>query len=133
AEHAGVVLVDLQVFLIDLRRDTADTFSVLVSEPRRPLGVLEERVLLLIEPLRDVHVERADPVRVVRVDVFDDIEEGSEAFLVSLAKLADLDRHGPRPIPSAGFGGKPWAKRDRFALWTPGSLAHRTAPCPSSP
>jgi hypothetical protein len=62
AEEAGVVLVAREVLAIDLGGDAPDGLAAPVRDPAGALGVLEERVLLRVEAIRDVEVEGADVV-----------------------------------------------------------------------
>ena len=100
AEEAGVVLVALEVLAVDLRGDAADALAVLVRDEDGALGVLEERVLLRVEPILQVHVERADVVRVVPVDAVDDVR-GSRRGRRPIGRLPDLHHERTPVVPFA--------------------------------
>ena len=99
AEEARVVVVALEVLAIDLRGDATDALAVAVRGEDGALGVLEEGVLLRVEPILQVHVERADVVRIVLVDVVDDVQEVLER--PPHRGLANLD-HAQQVAAAAG-------------------------------
>jgi hypothetical protein len=87
-----LVLMASEVLVVDLGRDPPDRPTVAVGDPGRPLGVLEERVLLGIELVRDLEIERPNIRGISLIDAVHHVQEVAEATFV-LAQLADFDRH----------------------------------------
>ena len=97
APEAGRVLVAIQVLAIDRRRYAPDALAVSVRREDRALGVREEGVLLRVEPVLQVLVERTDVGRIPGVDAVDDAEKVLEvpARMGALADFANFDgTHG---------------------------------------
>ncbi len=99
AEEAGVVLVDAQVLAVDGRRDAAHEPAVAPRREDRALAVLEERVLLRVQPCADVHFERRHEAGVAAKDLVTDLDEVGHVGADGV--LADVDGHGVLPRESA--------------------------------
>ena len=71
-------MVALEVLAVDRRRDAPDALAVLVGGEERPFAVREERVLLRVEAILEVLIERANVRGVAVVDAIDHTEEVAE-------------------------------------------------------
>jgi hypothetical protein len=84
--------VEVVELLVDHRRDPADGLAVALGDEVLGVGVLEVRVLLLVEELLALPDERRDPALVVAVDRERQLDEALEVR--ARADGADFDRHG---------------------------------------
>src|SRR5205823_4834085 len=68
AEHAPVVGLELVEVVIDLGRDPPDRAAVAPGQEVLRLGVLEERILVAVEELAALELQRGNPERLVTIE-----------------------------------------------------------------
>src|SRR5262249_10920799 len=98
AEEARVVLPHLEVLAVDLRGAAPDEPPVLPRGGDGDLRAVEERVLLRVEAIPELHVEVRHPRRIA---VVNDMPCSNEVLEVRDLVLANLDSHA-RPREGAG-------------------------------
>ena len=80
AESAIVFVIDLIVSFIDQSHDAANRLAVPVCQQQNCVSVAERFVLLSVEELPFIHINRWQPFRFVSVNLFRQIDELTELF-----------------------------------------------------
>ena len=81
AEQPPLVVLKLVEVVVDVRADPPNHSPVAVGQEELGLGVLEERVLLTIQPLLEVHQQRRHPVGLVAIQPPGKLDEGVQLGL----------------------------------------------------
>src|SRR5262249_61347290 len=114
SEQAPRVVLEGVEIVVDVGADATDRSSVAVGEEVLDPGVVEERILALVEPFLLIHQQRRDPVGLVTIQPPRQLDERVQRApgrygpdldchprATLYAHLARRFRQGPRPRASA--------------------------------
>jgi hypothetical protein len=91
AEQAPLVVLEAVEVPIDVRADPPDCPAIAPGEEVLRFGVLEEGVLLPVQPLLDVHQQRRDPIGLVTIEPPGKLDERSQ--LAPVRDRSYIERH----------------------------------------
>ena len=98
AEIAGLVTMDCEMDVIDLRADAPDWYAVPPCQPETGLAIVKERVPLPVEQPMHVATQRRDPVRIVAMEAIGQVDKAGATTPAAKRIFLDILGSGIGPL-----------------------------------